>query len=64
MVSKPLDALAGVGFGRPYWQSPEIQLAAAVYLVLALVVLGLFLSLWGSLRRFGRLARSSAWKAT
>ncbi|MBL27166.1 MAG: histidine kinase [Rhodospirillaceae bacterium] len=58
VVSKPLEALAGVGFGQPYWQSPEIQLAAAVYMVLALVVLGLFLSLWGSLRRFGRLARS------
>jgi len=58
VVAKPLAALGGVGFGRPYWQAPEVQAAAIVYVVLALVVFGLFGSLWGSLHRFGRLAHS------
>lgn len=43
--------------GRPYWRSPEVQAAAAIYLVMALVVVWLFADAWRSVRRFGGLAR-------
>jgi len=43
--------------GRPYWKTPEVRIAATIYLLLALVVLSLFGSIWRNLRRFERLAR-------
>ncbi|WP_316976049.1 sensor histidine kinase [Shumkonia mesophila] len=43
--------------GRPYWRSPEVQAAAAIYLVMALVVVWLFADAWRSVRRFEELAR-------
>lgn len=42
--------------GRPYWQLPEVRLAGAIYLLMALVVILLFLGFWISLRRFAGLA--------
>lgn len=42
--------------GRPYWQSSEMRMAAMVYGGLAVLVVGLFLSVWLHLRRFQRLA--------
>ncbi len=51
---------AGALLDRPYWKSREIHWAAAVYAVLALLVLSLSAALWLNLRRFGREARRVA----
>lgn len=42
--------------GRPYWQLPEVRLAGAIYLLMAVVVILIFLGFWISLRRFAGLA--------
>lgn len=42
--------------GRPYWETREIRLAAAIYLVLAVVTLLIALSIRLSLRRFRSVA--------
>lgn len=44
-------------FGRPYWKTPEVRIAATIYMLLAIVVLSLFGDVWRNLRRFERLAR-------
>lgn len=43
-------------FGRPYWKTPEVRIAATIYILLAIVVLSLFGDVWRNLRRFERLA--------
>lgn len=48
--------LLSATLGRPYWQLPEVRLAAAIYVLMALVVILLFLGFWVSLRRFAGLA--------
>ncbi|MBI3452760.1 MAG: sensor histidine kinase, partial [Rhodospirillales bacterium] len=58
VVSSALDEIGDVALGLPYWRSPEVQIAAAAYLVLAVIVLGIFFDLWRSLLRFGRTARA------
>ncbi|MBI3707881.1 MAG: HAMP domain-containing histidine kinase [Proteobacteria bacterium] len=57
IVSHQLDKL-GTPLGRPYWQSPEVQVAAVIYFTLAVLTIGIFFDLWRSLLRFGRLARA------
>lgn len=54
LVSRPLDG----AIARPYWQAPEVRAAAVAYLALAILAAGLFLGLWRSLNRFGRIART------
>jgi two-component system sensor histidine kinase ChvG len=58
VISSLLDALGDRSLGLPYWRSPEIQVAAAIYLALAAFVLALYFDLWHSLLRFGRMARA------
>ena len=58
VISSLLTATSDRALGRPYWQSPEVQVAALIYLALALFVLLLFFDLWRSLLRFGRMARA------
>jgi two-component system, OmpR family, sensor histidine kinase ChvG len=58
VMSSLLDALGERTLGLPYWRSPEVQVAAAVYLALAAFVLALYFDLWHSLLRFGRMARA------
>lgn len=58
VTSSLLDDLGGRSLGLPYWRTPEVQLAAVVYLALAGFVLLLFFDLWQSLARFGRMARA------
>jgi len=58
VISSLLDELGDRSLGRPYWQSPEVQIAAAIYLALAAVVLLVFFDLWQSLVRFGSMARA------
>lgn len=50
------DAYLQSSLGRPYWRSPEVQVAAAIYLVMALAVVWLFAGAWRNLRRFATLA--------
>ena len=58
VISSLLDGLGDRSLGQPYWRSPEIQVAAAIYLALAAVVLLVFFDLWQSLVRFGSMARA------
>lgn len=44
--------------GRPYWQAPEVTLAAVIYGLLALFAIVLFAGLWHGLVRFARQART------
>ncbi|HLS68349.1 MAG TPA: HAMP domain-containing sensor histidine kinase [Kiloniellales bacterium] len=48
--------LLSATLGRPYWQLPEVRLAAAIYILMAIAVITLFLGFWSSLRRFAGLA--------
>lgn len=57
LTSRSLADLKEAALWRPYWQGPEVRLAAAIYVILALVVFSLFFDVWRNLRRFGRLAR-------
>jgi two-component system sensor histidine kinase ChvG len=57
VISNRTQAFLGSSLGLPYWQTPAVRLAAAIYLVMALIVTVLFLQAGLSLRRFGRLAR-------
>lgn len=43
--------------GRPYWRTPVVQAAAAVYVAMALLVLAVLAGVWRNLRRFRELAR-------
>ena len=58
VISSLLDALGDRSLGLPYWRSPEVQVAAVIYLALVAFVLALFFDLWHSLLRFGRMARA------
>lgn len=56
VVSNRLESLRE--FGRPFWQSPEIQAALVIYLALAAIVFGLFVGVWRNLARFAAAARA------
>lgn len=56
LVSKSADRVLRSSLGRPYWQSAEVRIAAAIYLLFALVILWMFLDILANLRRFARLA--------
>ncbi len=45
---------------RPYRARREVQIAIAIYTLMALLIVAIFLGIWSSLRRFRRLALSSA----
>lgn len=47
----------GSPLGRPYWRSPEVRIAAAVYGLLVLIALSFFFDVWRSLSRFQRVAK-------
>ncbi|WP_343562184.1 sensor histidine kinase [Kiloniella sp. b19] len=51
------EVFLGSSVGRPYWQSIEVQIAAAIYVALALLTTGIFVSVWRDLTRFRNLAR-------
>ncbi len=46
-------------FGKPLWQRREMELAGAVYAVLALFMIGIAFSVWRTLHRFGRVGRET-----
>jgi len=47
----------GSSLGLPYWRTPEVQVAGIIYIVMVVLVLSIYISLWHSLHRFSRLAR-------
>lgn len=60
VTSQSTAGQAGSYLARPYWDSPEVRIAASVYAVLMVLVLTVFGGLWFALRRFGREARRVA----
>jgi len=50
-------AFLGTSIGQPYWKTLEIRLAAIIYLGMAALTIGVFVSIWRSLTRFRNLAR-------
>ncbi|MFQ5773390.1 MAG: sensor histidine kinase [Kiloniellaceae bacterium] len=49
--------MLGTAIDQPYWMTIEVRVAAGIYLGMAVFTLGLFLSIWRGLMRFGGLAR-------
>ncbi|WP_341704233.1 ATP-binding protein [Ferrovibrio sp.] len=60
VISNDLTDRAEQRLGLPYWQAPEVQLAAAVYFGFAAIVLLIAFDLWRSLLRFAATARAVA----
>ena len=58
ITSFPADAMPGTHLGRPYWQSREVQIAAAIYLAMVLLTFTTFWSIRRGLRRFAERARA------
>ncbi|BAE53104.1 sensor histidine kinase [Paramagnetospirillum magneticum] len=58
LTAQPTGTLPEQVIGRPYWQSPDLQVAASIYLLMAVLVLSIFTDAWGNLRRFQGVARS------
>ncbi len=44
------------GLGRSFWDSPEVRIAAAVYVLLAAIAVWLSADIWVNLKRFQRVA--------
>ncbi|HUA50933.1 MAG TPA: HAMP domain-containing sensor histidine kinase [Candidatus Sulfotelmatobacter sp.] len=57
VISNAVRGINGVAIGEPYWKSDELRIALIIYAVMAVLVFAMFLSLWGHLSQFGRLAR-------
>ena len=60
VTSQSASGITGSFLDRPYWKSPEVRIAAAVYALLMVLVLTVFGGLWLNLRRFGQEARAVA----
>ncbi|MBC7952032.1 MAG: HAMP domain-containing histidine kinase [Rhodospirillaceae bacterium] len=60
VTSQTTSGITGSFLDRPYWESPEVRMAAGVYALLMVLVLTLFGGLWFNLRRFGYEARNVA----
>ena len=56
VTSHPTSVFFERGIDKPYWHRPEVRTAAAIYGLMALSALALFLGVLGGLRRFGRMA--------
>jgi two-component system sensor histidine kinase ChvG len=48
----------GAAAARPYWARPEVQLAIAIYVLMAVLIAAMFAGIWRDLLRFRRLALS------
>lgn len=56
------QVLGAVAAG-PYWQRPDVRLALAIYLLMAVLIAAMFGGIWMDLLRFRRLALASPEKA-
>jgi two-component system sensor histidine kinase ChvG len=52
------DAFPGAHLGQPYWATPPVLIAAAIYLTMAAITFATLLGVRGGLRRFAFRARS------
>ncbi len=57
VISQVSEDYLGASIDRPYWKTPEVRVAAMIYLAMAVLVLLVFVSIWRNLLRFGRVAR-------
>ncbi|WP_247893766.1 sensor histidine kinase [Azospirillum endophyticum] len=57
VTSHATEAYISSSIGRPYWSTPAVQAAAAIYLAMAALVLAVLAGVWRNLNRFGDLAR-------
>lgn len=57
VTSHSTDSYLETSIGQPYWMTPEVRVAGAVYLTMALLVTAIFVAILSNLRRFGRIAR-------
>jgi two-component system sensor histidine kinase ChvG len=57
VASFSAEAFPGANLGRPYWATPTVQIAAAIYLAMVVITFSTLLGINGGLRRFARLAR-------
>lgn len=65
ITSYRTDTVLRSSLGRPYWQTPEVRIAAGIYFVMVVIVSWIFFNVWRNLLRFGTLAeRISAARAT
>jgi two-component system sensor histidine kinase ChvG len=51
-------AVPGVALGVPYYDTPEVRLAALIYLIMAALTFTMFWSIWRGLLQFGDRARA------
>jgi len=58
IIARATADYLGSGLARPYWETPQVRIAAIIYFSMAVFVIWLFVDGWRSLRRFERLARS------
>jgi two-component system sensor histidine kinase ChvG len=58
VTSSGAGALPGSNLGRPYWESSEVRIAAAIYLAMVLLTITTFWSVRRGLRRFAERARN------
>ncbi len=56
VTSFAAGTVQGTTLGRPYWASPEVRVAAAIYLVMVLLIFTTFWSIRRGLRRFAERA--------
>jgi two-component system sensor histidine kinase ChvG len=57
VLSHPLESLLGTSIAEPVWMRFEVRVAAAIYVVMAVLTLWVFLSVRRGVLRFRRLAR-------
>jgi two-component system sensor histidine kinase ChvG len=57
VASFAADAFPAAHLGQPYWATPTVQFAAAIYLVMVVITFSTLLGIGGGLRRFARQAR-------
>src|SRR5882724_6681278 len=57
VASFSADAFPGAHLGQPYWATPTVQIAAAIYLAMVIITFTTLLGIGGGLRRFALLAR-------
>jgi two-component system sensor histidine kinase ChvG len=58
VTSLSASAVPGVALGVPYYDTPEVRLAALIYLAMAALTFTMFWSIWRGLLQFGERARA------
>jgi two-component system sensor histidine kinase ChvG len=57
VASFSADAFPAARLGQPYWATPTVQFAAAIYLAMVVITFSTLFGIGGGLRRFARQAR-------